>query len=229
MQAYGRTSSRPNASWRRPSARPAHVRLLVPDGNELGRQIGLLFQSNLAAIGVTLNLKETPWAQMVQASASAETNPDVASIFDTLKYPHPDSHTYGMYHPSAWGSYRTISRYKNDEVTKMLEQARATVEREPQLALYKKRRSWSSRTTRASRRQPVHRIASATTSRATATSGSSATTWRSTTSPSTRSSAIRAGAARRPRPSMREFLLRRLIQVLPTVLGLLVLIFVSRG
>jgi peptide/nickel transport system substrate-binding protein len=109
-----------------------------PTGNELGRQIGLLFQSNLAAIGVKLNLKETPWAQMVQASASAETNPDVASIFDTLKYPHPDSHTYGMYHPSAWGSYRTISRYKNDEVTRVLEQARATIEREAQLGLYKR-------------------------------------------------------------------------------------------
>ncbi len=109
-----------------------------PTGNEPGRQVGLLFQSNLAAIGIKLNLKETPWAQIVQASASAETNPDVASIFDTLKYPHPDSHTYGMYHPSAWGSFRTISRYKNDEVTKILEQARATVERDPQLALYKR-------------------------------------------------------------------------------------------
>jgi peptide/nickel transport system substrate-binding protein len=109
-----------------------------PTGNEIGRQVGLLFQSNLAAIGVTLNMKETPWPQIVQASANAETNPDVASIFDTLKYPHPDSHTYGMYHPSAWGSFRTISRYKNDEVTKVLEQARFTVEREPQLALYKK-------------------------------------------------------------------------------------------
>ena len=109
-----------------------------PTGNEPGRQIGLLFQSNLAAIGVKLNLKETPWAQMVQASANAETNPDVASIFDTLKYPHPDSHTYGMYHPSAWGSFRTISRYKNDEVTKVLEQARATVERDAQLGLYKR-------------------------------------------------------------------------------------------
>ena len=57
--------------------------------------------TNETRIGVKLNLKETPWAQIVQASASAETNPDVASIFDTLKYPHPDSHTYGMYHPSA--------------------------------------------------------------------------------------------------------------------------------
>jgi peptide/nickel transport system substrate-binding protein len=109
-----------------------------PTGNELGRQVGLLAQANFAAIGVKLTLKETPWAQMVQASANAETNPDVASIFDTLKYPHPDSHTYGMYHPSAWGSYRTISRYKNDEVTKILEQARATVDREPQLALYRR-------------------------------------------------------------------------------------------
>jgi peptide/nickel transport system substrate-binding protein len=109
-----------------------------PTGNEIGRQVGLLFQANLAQIGVKLALKETPWAQMVQASSQAETNPDVASIFDTLKYPHPDSHTYGMYHPSAWGSFRTISRYKNDEVTRILEEARATVEREPQLALYRK-------------------------------------------------------------------------------------------
>lgn len=109
-----------------------------PTGNEIGRQIGLLYQANLSAIGVKLSLKETPWAQMVQASSQAETNPDVASIFDSLKYPHPDSHTYGMYHPSAWGSFRTISRYKNDEVTRLLEQARATVEREPQLGLYKR-------------------------------------------------------------------------------------------
>jgi peptide/nickel transport system substrate-binding protein len=109
-----------------------------PTGNEPGRQTGLLLQSNLAAIGIKLNLRETPWAQIVQASASGETNPDIASIFDTLKYPHPDSHTYGMYHPSLWGSFRTISRYKNDEVTKVLEQARATAERESQLALYKR-------------------------------------------------------------------------------------------
>jgi peptide/nickel transport system substrate-binding protein len=111
---------------------------LYPSGNEPGRQIGLLFQSNLAAVGIKLNLKETPWPQIVQAAASPETNPDVVSIFDTLKYPHPDSHTYGMYHPSAWGSFRTISRYKNDEVTRLLEQARATVERDAQLALYKR-------------------------------------------------------------------------------------------
>ena len=109
-----------------------------PSGNEPGRQVGLLFQSNLAQIGVKLDLKETPWAQIVQASAQAETNPDVASIFDTLKYPHPDSHTYGPYHPSAWGSFRTISRYKNDEVTKLLEQARATVDRDSQLTFYKR-------------------------------------------------------------------------------------------
>src|SRR5262249_10014240 len=109
-----------------------------PPSVEAGRQVGLLFQSNLAQIGVKLNLKETPWTQMVQASSQAETNPDIASIFDTLKYPHPDSHTYGLYHPSAWGSFRTISRYKNDEVTKVLEQARATVDRDPQLTLYKR-------------------------------------------------------------------------------------------
>ncbi|MBI3454507.1 MAG: ABC transporter substrate-binding protein [Candidatus Rokubacteria bacterium] len=120
--------------------RPGQITLdyFYPSGGEVQRQVGLLLQSNLAAIGIKLNLKEMPWAQIVQAASSAETNPDLAAIYDTLKYPHPDSHTYGMYHPSAWGSYRTISRYKSDEVTRLLDQARATVERDPQLSLYKR-------------------------------------------------------------------------------------------
>jgi peptide/nickel transport system substrate-binding protein len=140
VQAYAQDVETAKKELAAAGVKPGTVTLgyYFPSGNEPGRQVGLLFQANLAAVGIKLELRETPWAQIVQASSQAETNPDVCSIFDTLKYPHPDSHTYGMYHPSAWGSYRTISRYKDDEVTKVLEQARATADREPQLALYRK-------------------------------------------------------------------------------------------
>jgi peptide/nickel transport system substrate-binding protein len=117
---------------------PSSIQLtyVYPEGGNLQRQFGLLLQSNLAQLGITISLQEVPWARIVEMSASPESTPDMAAIFDTLKYPHPDSHLYGMYHPSALGSYRTISRYENPEVTQLLEDARAETDIEKQLDLY---------------------------------------------------------------------------------------------
>ena len=109
---------------------------VYPEGGNVQRQAGLLLQSNLAELGITLELQEVPWARIVEMSASPESTPDMAAIYDTLKYPHPDSHLYGMYHPSALGSYRTISRYEVPEVTELLEEARRETDIEKQLDLY---------------------------------------------------------------------------------------------
>ncbi len=117
---------------------PASVNLtyVYPEGGNVQRQVGLLLQSNLAELGITIELQEIPWARIVEMSASADSNPDMAAIYDTLKYPHPDSHLFGMYHPSALGSYRTISRFQVPEVSQLLEQARSTIDIEKQLDLY---------------------------------------------------------------------------------------------
>jgi len=117
---------------------PSTVELdyVFPEGGNRQRQVGLLLQSNLAELGITLNLQEVPWARIVELSSSEDTTPDMAAIFDTLKYPHPDSHLFGMYHPSALGSYRTISRYDVPEVSAVLEQAREETDLERQLDLY---------------------------------------------------------------------------------------------
>lgn len=119
---------------------PSSIELtyVYPVGGSIQRMTGLLLQSNLAQLGIKLELQETPWARIVEMASSPETTPDIAAIYDTLKYPHPDSHLFGMYHPSAIGSYRTISRYKNPEVTKLLEEARSTVDLEKQLDLYQR-------------------------------------------------------------------------------------------
>ena len=58
-------------------------------------------------------------------------------ISDTLKYPHLDSHTYGIYHPSAHGSYRSSSWYDDAATTKVLESARNSIDPDEQLAFYK--------------------------------------------------------------------------------------------
>jgi len=117
---------------------PGQIQLnyVFPEGGNLQRQAGLLLQSRLNQLGIKLNLQELPWVRIVEMSASEASTPDLAAIYDTLKYPHPDSHTYGMYHPSAWGSYRTISRYSYPVVTALLERARRATDPEKQMELY---------------------------------------------------------------------------------------------
>ncbi len=109
---------------------------VYPVGGNVQRQVGLLLQSNLAQLGIKIQLQEVPWARIVEMSSSPESTPDMAAIYDTLKYPHPDSHLFGMYHPSALGSYRTISRYDVPTVSSILEEARSTIDIEKQLDLY---------------------------------------------------------------------------------------------
>src|SRR5207249_3859303 len=64
------------------------------------------------------------------------TTPHITAIFDTLKYPHIDSHTYGMYHPSCWGTFRCMSFYENAAATQVLEKARRAADPKEQMKLY---------------------------------------------------------------------------------------------
>ncbi|MDQ7844670.1 MAG: ABC transporter substrate-binding protein [Armatimonadota bacterium] len=102
----------------------------------LERQIGLLLKNNLEAIGFKVEIRGEPWARIVELATKAETTPHITAIFDTLKYPHVDSHTYGMYHPSCWGTFRCMSFYENPKVTQVLEAARRATKPEEQMRLY---------------------------------------------------------------------------------------------
>ena len=101
------------------------------------RQIAQLLQSNLAEIGIKVKLVGGPWTQVTETTAKMETTPHLVAISDTLKYPHVDSHTYGIYHPSAHGSYRSSSWYDDPATTEVLEKARKSVDLDEQTAFYK--------------------------------------------------------------------------------------------
>lgn len=101
------------------------------------RKIGLLLQSNLEEIGINVNVIGVPWVKMTEMAVKPETSPNLAAVFLSLRYPSPDAHTFGQYHPSSWGSYRSMSFYKRDDVSKVLESARDSVKVEDQIKYYK--------------------------------------------------------------------------------------------
>jgi peptide/nickel transport system substrate-binding protein len=100
------------------------------------RQIGLLLKSDLEPLGFKVEIQGEPWARIVERATKAETSPHITAIFDTLKYPHVDSHTYGLYHPSCWGTFRCMSFYENSKVTQLLESARRAVNPAEQMKFY---------------------------------------------------------------------------------------------
>lgn len=102
------------------------------------RQFSQLLTANLSEIGIDVEVQAATWPQVTEAAASPEATANLTVISDSLKYPHADSHTYGKYHPSTHGSYRSMAWLEDEELTSILEEARAAVTVEEQTELYAK-------------------------------------------------------------------------------------------
>jgi peptide/nickel transport system substrate-binding protein len=105
-------------------------------GVELERMTGLLLKSNLKEIGLEVEIRGEMWSRIVDMVTKPETTPHFVAIYHTAKYPSPDSHTYLMFHPRAWGTYMSASWYENPKVTELLDKARRTVDMEERYKLY---------------------------------------------------------------------------------------------
>lgn len=107
-------------------------------GISIERKMALLLQDNLKEIGIT-NVKNNPqqWATITERATKKEKTPHITHIYHTAKYPSPDGHTFMMYHPSAFGSYISMSWYTTDELTQILEEARRTPNLDERLNKYK--------------------------------------------------------------------------------------------
>lgn len=112
------------------------VEFMYVGDDSQSRQYSQLLTSNLAEIGITVELTPVTWPQITEAVSNKETTANLTMISDTLKYPHVDSHTFGKYHPSTHGNYRSASWLDNPSVTSKLEEARGETNVEEQLALY---------------------------------------------------------------------------------------------
>ncbi len=126
------------------------------------RKLGLLLQSSLAELGIKMEINPTPWVRLTELCAKPETTPHIGAFYYTLRYPHPHSHTFAMYHPSAHGSWIAMSWYNNPGVTRVLEEAVKEVDTERQMQLYKQAQAMIAGDAPSIYvNNPVHRIAHA--------------------------------------------------------------------
>ena len=97
---------------------------------------GLLLQSNLAEIGVTMNMVPMLWPDMVASCGSVETGPDIINIYTAPAYGDPDAHYFNQYHSGNWGSFNSCNFYSNPRVDELLESARAEASWDNRVEMY---------------------------------------------------------------------------------------------
>ncbi|MFC1822625.1 ABC transporter substrate-binding protein [Thermodesulfobacteriota bacterium] len=99
-------------------------------------QVTLLLQANMATLGIKVKLNSEAWPTLAGNASKAKTSPHFFPVYNTAKYPSADAFTFNMYHPASAGGWQAASWYRNKDVTKMVEQARVTMEGKKRNTLY---------------------------------------------------------------------------------------------
>ena len=99
----------------------------------LEERFALLFQSNLAEIGVKSHIRKLPWALFSEQVSKPENTPHISQLFVNAVTGDPDTLLYGMYHsstPGTWQSPEYLSDARVDEYLDAGRNASATDARE---------------------------------------------------------------------------------------------------
>lgn len=99
-------------------------------------RIALLFQQNMAQLGIKVNVTKVPWALMTQKASKAASTPNVAVVYVSPSVPDPDAMLYPMYHSSSAGTWLSMSWLKNKSIDALLDQGRAQTNPAKRAALY---------------------------------------------------------------------------------------------
>lgn len=94
----------------------------------LEEKMGLLFQQNMDAIGIDVELNPQTWGTMTELATSVEKTPHVNQVFYGPVYPSPDTVFYNQYHSEAASTWMSMEHMENEEIDTLIENARSTVD-----------------------------------------------------------------------------------------------------
>ena len=111
------------------------LKYVYVEGLEETRQMGLVLLDNLKDLDIEVQMAPSTWPNMLAMGSDVETSPDLMAIFATPVSTDPDAVAY-FYHKNSWGQYYGTSYYNNEEVHKLVEQARTIADWERRREIY---------------------------------------------------------------------------------------------
>jgi peptide/nickel transport system substrate-binding protein len=106
-------------------------------GATFEEEIALLMQSVLEPLGFAVTLQPEPWNRITELASRVETTPHATQVFFGPTYPSPDSMFFTQYHSDAAGTWASMEWLLNEDVDRLIDQARATGDQEEQAAIYR--------------------------------------------------------------------------------------------
>lgn len=100
-------------------------------------KMALLFQQNMAELGVKVNITKVPWTALTERFARPETTPNLYPLFTGLSYPDADGLLYIMYSSKAAGTFWSASWLKDAQIDRLLDEARTTSDNAKRIDMYK--------------------------------------------------------------------------------------------
>jgi peptide/nickel transport system substrate-binding protein len=99
-------------------------------------KFALLFQANMAEIGIPVEITPTPWLSMVENTAAQETSPHIATIYVSSALPEAGLMLKDRYHSSTAPTWQQNEWLLDPELDTAIDDALATVDQGERFAKY---------------------------------------------------------------------------------------------
>lgn len=109
-----------------PGEHPVEIQWVAEVGNT--ERASLLFQQNMAEIGVRVEITSAPWALVLDRASRPETTPHANTVDVSAYTPDPDSILTAMYHSESAGSWSAMAWLGDPGIDARIEAGRAILD-----------------------------------------------------------------------------------------------------
>jgi peptide/nickel transport system substrate-binding protein len=111
------------------------LELAISENNEVRKNIAVILQSDLAKVGIDVQIKTYAWPTFLDLVTSGNHN--LALVSWTPDYADPDYNLWYFAHSSSKGPGFNLSFYENSKVDQLLEEGRSIVDQDRREDVYK--------------------------------------------------------------------------------------------
>ena len=100
-------------------------------------EMALSLQAEMAKIGVTVEINDPPWPQYAAECDAPDTSGNLVLMKFPSAYPSPDFTLFAQYHPDNVGGIYATHWYQDEEVGRLIDKARSTIDFDERIEIYK--------------------------------------------------------------------------------------------